>query len=221
MTMRSVGQHIIITIERLYEKSVKHGSLELSIDPMFNPTNNLVYKGIVSGISDAEPFDEYGNKINSVIQNGDLAYFRYTSTDDPRNRIGKEISDFKEMTQIRVFYKDVFCVVRNGGIIPVGGWILGEPFIDGEGELIELELESGKKGKVRVEYYENSSIIKNTNNTLSKHKAIIKHIGVFKDQETELKVNDVVFSKHVIAFVNNIEGVDYYCFQEDIIDAIL
>jgi hypothetical protein len=219
--MIATGPSIIVEIEKMYNDRYKSEFLDLQLDPMFNRTHNIMYKGIVKALPVIEPFNETHDKIDPILEEGDLIYFRYIAVDDERMLMDKSVSDMSEKLTIKMFYKDVFCVIRNGEIITIGGWCLGEPFIDGKGELIEVAGDSGAMVKVRAEYIEGTKMISNINRTLSKEKCIVRYISTFKGEETGLKIGDIVFAGVGLSFENTIEGKKFYCFHETTVQAIL
>ena len=219
--MIATGPSIIVEIEKMYTDSYKSKYLDLKLDPMYNRTHNIMYKGIVKALPIIEPFNEENKKIEAILEEGDLIYFRYIAVDDERMLMDKSVSDMSEKLTIKMFYKDVFCVIRSGEIITIGGWCLGEPFIDGEGEIIEIPGESGAMMKVRAEYIEGTEMISNINRTLSKTKCIVRYISTFKGKKTGLTIGDIVFAGKGLSFENTIEGEKFYCFHETTVQAIL
>ena len=126
---------IIVEVDKMYKDHVKMGNVDLFVDPLYNRTHNVKYCGTVVSIPNFEPYDDVDDtrKIDPIIQVGDKVYFKYLATDDDRHLMFKDINDHSEKMTIRVFYPWVFCVVRNDEIIPVVGWCIGEPVIEGVG----------------------------------------------------------------------------------------
>lgn len=216
--IKAVGPYVIVSVTKQYNDTINTGSLELKFEPMFRPTHNLNYHGTVVCIPNEIPFDEdsvdgkYVKKwIYPIIRNGDKVYFRYINNDGDLNLI----QDNKERS-IRIPYRDIFCIVRNSEIIPVGGWILGERVLEGIGEEEEIETETGKK-KVRVEYFPNSKLVKCYHESFYKDRAKVAYISTFMNEEPLVNIGDIVLGekgKH-INFENEIEGTVYYCFQDN------
>lgn len=211
------GPSLIVEVERRYRDKVSlESGLELHLDPMYKPTENILYHGTVVSVPTIIPYDENDNSIEPNVNIGDKVYFRYVSVDDEKHLLDKSIDDMSEKLTVRVFYSYVFAVVKHDKIETVGNWVLGEPFIDAEGVDVEVPGESGMV-TIKVEYFPNSSLIKSTHTENCKNKAIV----AYSPKCSPVKAGDIVFSKHSISFENNIEGKNYYCFRVDKIDAVI
>ena len=199
--MIATGPYCLISVEGQYADKLKYKSLNLHLIPGFNPTHHLQFCGVVVGLPVIPPFDEAhdGSKmihkmIEPIIKEGDKAYFRYINNDGDVNIIEGETR------VVRVPYRDIICIVREGEIIPVGEWILGEKIMEQKTALNGLEVDFSNG------YYLN--------------RAKVQYVSTFIGEDALVVAGDTVQGRS-INFENNIEGKDYYCFRPDQLDLIL
>jgi chaperonin GroES len=215
-----VGSVLIVEIESKYKKTEKVGNLELVLDVpkvvnneevFFNKRNRIEPKGRVIGIPTINPIDLENNTIDPIIQDGDEIYFRYMNIADETGYLEKSVTDFSEKRIIRVPYHDVFAIVRDDKIITVGDWVLGDKYIEGDGEEMDMGVTT-----IKVKYTA-SGLVESVNTKPSVNKAIVQHCN-----SDALKPGDVIFSKIGINFENEINGKNYYCFREGFqVDAVI
>ena len=218
----AVGPRVIIEAERKYNDRVEVPGLILQFDPLYKPTEHLNYSGIVKAVPEDGfiPWADYDRRkeIDPILKVGDKIYFRYIATDNDGLVLDKDINDMSEKITITVHYSWIFCVIRDGEIIPMGGWCLGDPVIEGGGH---EEIIDGHR--VKVEYFPNSKIIKSVNTKKSKNKAVVRYVSTFKNEESEIDVGNIVWAgeNDGLNFENKIEGKEYYCFKEETVKAVL
>lgn len=82
------------------------------------------------------------------VEVGDIAHFRYRIT----NHEGYCIDPFEK--QYYVPYEDIFCIERDGRIIPIGGWVLMEKLEEStfKSKLIVDPFKIEKKGFGKIRY---------------------------------------------------------------------
>lgn len=215
-----VGSVLIVEIESKYKKTEKVGELELLLDlpkvtngeeVFFDKRSRIEPRGKVIGIPTVIPIDPEGVSIEPIIQDGDEIYFRYMNIADETSYLEKSITDFSEKRIIRVPYHDVFAIVRDGKIIPVGDWILGDKYIECEGEELDMGVTT-----IKVKYTA-SGLVESINDKPSVHKAVVRYCN-----GNTLKSGDIIFSRIGINFENDINGKSYYCFRREFqVDAIV
>lgn len=215
-----VGSVLIVEIESKYKKTEKVGNIELVLDVpveqngedvFFDKRSRINPFGIVKAIPVVQPIDHNGTGIEAIIREGDEIYFRYMNIADETSYLEKSVTDLSEKRIIRVPYQDVFAIVRDGQIIPVGDWVLGEKYIDGEGEEVQMGVTT-----IKVKYTA-SGIIEAVNMKPSVNKAVVRYCN-----GNTLKPGDIIFSKLGINFENEINGQKFYCFTQDFqVDAIV
>lgn len=220
---QALGSFVIVELEQKYKKSETVGGVELILDvPLtekdqdvfFNKGERLSYFGTVLSVPSIEPTDDSGRHIVPVVSKGEKVYFRFMNVSNETSYLEKSVSDFSEKFTIRVPYEDIFCTVSDGLIKAVGEWVLGESFIDGDGEMVDMPIGGGGVTTVKVQYHGTTNLVKSVNTQTSKKKAVVKYVSSLRDYSTSLKVNDIVFSSMGLNFENEIEGKKYYCFLE-------
>ena len=203
--MKSPVNLIFVRCKDIYEYYVKHGSLELYVDPLFK--KRKVISGIVEVIPDRL---DYGfDRIVPEVQVGDLLYFHYNSLDEDSVIPGTQ-------GLYTIPYDQAFCSVRNGEIIMIGGRVLCLPWYDPNVKNIDVD---GNKVKARVT---NSGIITEINIGHDLQKSVLAHIGtpLIGDPVLPVQKGDEVYYIKDGDFENTIEGVTYFCmFQEDLLMA--
>ncbi len=215
-----VGSVLIVEIESKYKKTEKVGNLELVLDlpkvtngeeVFYNKRDRIEPKGRVIGIPSIIPIDPEGIEIDPIIQDGDEIYFRYMNIADETSYLEKGVTDFSEKRILRIPYHDVFAIVRDGKIIPVGDWVLGSKYIDGDGEDMDMGVTT-----IKVKYTA-SGLVESINDKPSTHKSVVRYYS-----GTDLKAGDIIFSRIGINFENEVNGETFYCFQKTFqVDAVL
>ena len=217
-----IGSLVIVEIETMYRETVKMGGVELLLDLpkqekdqdiFFDKRSRILNYGKAIAVPTIQPVDVEGNEIEATIQEGDDIHFRFMNIADEKSYLEKSVNDFSEKRTLRVPYEDIFCIVRNGEIIPVGEWVLGEPYIDSEGEEVSMPIGAGGSTTIKVNL-SSSGLITSVNDKPSIHKAIVRYAGAFKGEEVVLRNGDIIFSKIGINFENEINGKSYYCFLQ-------
>lgn len=220
--MKAIKSKLIIKIEKQYTDSVRFMGGDLYKDPMYNRTWNLMYCGVVMGIPDEGAMlysHAFNREVCADILVGDKVYFHYVHSDTDSGDVLERVEGGLSVTK-SIPYGDAICVVRDGVIIPVGGWCLGETLIMGDGEIEEIETSTGKK-KIRVEYISKAlNLVASHNEEVYDDRCVVKYISNYKDEIAEFGIGDIVVGKG-INFKNTIEGEEYYCFQHDTVLAIL
>ena len=211
--MNSIGNSIIVKIEKEMEDTVAFNGGELIIDPMFRPQwNTRIYGKVVATNSNEKFYQAEWNdpsskmKIADEIKVGDLVYFNYKAVDNKAFQLDDKM--------VSVPYDWVFCYVRDGKLTPTSGWILadilydeGESIVDVDGHSIECSV----KGDLVV------SIHKKKRTDISK----VKYVSEFIDNPSSLKFGDIVKMENGCNFENDIEGKTYYLFREENVVAVI
>lgn len=192
---------VIVKVEEQFDSKVKFKSLELDIDHEFAPTDYARIYGEVVAVTDKKPLTDNLQGIDPIVQVGDKIYFKYLVTlDDSRCIFGN---------YYMCPYPWIFCVVRNGDIIPVGGWVLCDIIESAPVEQIEI---NGVKLSVDLDA---NGLVTNINKKKETNRAIVRHIGAPLEGDTcEVSVGDEVILADYSNFTNKIEGKDYYLVEQ-------
>jgi co-chaperonin GroES (HSP10) len=194
--------HIIVRVGSKMQESVKHGSLELQIDPEFNPTNYATICGTVEALPGDSPKDEEGNGIMPLVELGDKVYFHYLVTSD-------EIYNIYD-NYYKVPYYWVFCVIRNGDILPIGGWTLCEKLVEEDFNQVEV---NGVKISAVLSA---SGLVTSVTKKPSIKYATLCHIGepLENDGYLDVEVGNRIAIDVNCNFTNEIEGKSYYTIRQ-------
>lgn len=213
--MQAVGPNILVKIEKKHDDKIVVGGKELYFDPLYRPTWNLRIHGIVEALPNVPPTNFDGFLIDPILEIGDKVYFRHVNTDSDATTVASSFGNEYESMLKRIPYDDVFCVVRDGEIIPVGGWILGEPELVGEGEIELIDDGRGNLKKVKLTYLNRAlNIVEPYSEEFDVRTARVKYRSKFIDSNDEIEVGDLVYGVN-INYLNVIEGQDFYCFKEE------
>jgi co-chaperonin GroES (HSP10) len=190
-------------------------------DGTYNPHNYTRIYGEVAVIPDRLTRDDrflvyvdselalYEDSIVPEVQVGDRIYFHYISVQD-----NNFIQIDKEM-YYSIPYSSVLCVVRDKKIIPIGGYVLSEPYY-GEGVHVAnmpdgTTIRVKKIGSFELPVYDPLP-----------NQAVVKHVGTpLKGFDSELSVGDIILIQDKRTHKNTIEGVEYYTTREIEIEAVL
>lgn len=208
----ALGSDVIVRLETKYSKSKGSILLDAPIldkgeEVFFDKRSRLTIYGIVESVPHVQPVTSEGKRINPILKEGDKVYFRYMNTADMRTHLDESVSKRGEDTLIRVPYEDIFCKIDNG-IVPVGEWIIADPYIEGDGE---IEIIDGYPAKVVKSPH---GLILSINSKKSKHRATVRFVGGLMDDPSQVKEGDVIYSRIGVNFENEIEGKTYYCLLE-------
>lgn len=205
--MRAAYGTLIVKSPGVYNHYVKHGSLTLYVDPLFKPGHRRVTSGEVHSIPAGVP--DY-MKIVPEAQVGDKIYFHYNALSEDSLIPGSD-------GLFTIPYDMVFCVVRNGEIIPLAGKILAEKAYDDD--VVDLEI-GGEIKKVKMSP---SGIVIEVNCKHSEKFATLSHIGtpMIGQERPSVKVGDKIVYIKDGDFVNTIEGREYFVMNQTDILATL
>lgn len=133
------------------------------------------------------------------IKVGDKAYYHYKSI---RNKFDMHVDGY-EVLQVRI--DDIFCVVRDGEIIPQAGWVMVEPDMESWEDLTSehgIIVSSERKARHLLGY--------------------VRHIGEPWSMDIkEANVGDKIVYEPESDWTVKIEGKDYYMMKQRDILAIV
>ena len=201
---QSAVNAVIVRVEEALDSTYKHGSLEVFIDPLFNPTHHARIYGIVEAIPAGKCFNEDGFEIEQEVQVGDKVYFHYLVTSDEINCVYGN--------SYKVPYYWIFCVVRNGNILPIGGWTLCSQIVEEEDEFESVEV----GGRTMQATLSSSGLVTSIEKKKSVKFAKLSYIGkpLLNQKELDVSQGDTVVLAKNSNFINKIEGVDYFTVRQ-------
>jgi len=140
---------------------------------------------------------KYRDSIIAEVEVGDVIYFHISGNDREYTWVMYE----KEL-YLKIDYQHIICSVRNGEIIPIGGYTMLDEYY-GDGVVKE------KIGGYGV-YVKNIGLIAIPVLKPLENTGIVKHVGTpLAGLECELKTNDKVVFEDKHAIPKTIEGKDY------------
>jgi co-chaperonin GroES (HSP10) len=193
-----------VEIEEALDSTYKHGTLEVHIDPLFNPTHYARIYGKVVAVPNGNCYNEDGEEIEKEVKVGDKIYFHYLVTNDESNCVYGNY--------YKVPYYWIFCRVVGDDILPVGGWSLCSPIVEEENDFEKIEV----NGKKISGILSSSGLVTALAKTPSVKYATLSYIGTPLKNTNKLEVNageKVILAKNS-NFKNKIEGTDYYTVRQ-------
>lgn len=195
---------VIVEVEEALDSTYKHGSLEVHIDPLFNPTHYARIYGKVVAVPNGKCYNEEGLEIEKEVQVGDKIYFHYLVTNDEINCI--------HGNYYKVPYYWVFCRVIDGNILPVGSWTLCSPIVEKEDDFQTIDVGGRKVNGVLSK----SGLVTNLYKEPSVKYATLMHIGkpLVNSKELDVSSGERVILEKNSNFKNKIEDFDYYTVRQ-------
>lgn len=188
--MEMIGQRLAVKIEKKYNDEVEFSNGEkLFLDVSWNPEHHVAICGEVVALPRGEWCkNTRGEKVKQELQIGDLAYFNYLTVD-------KDNLVTDERNVYLVDLEECFCYVRSGEITAVANHVLIEP------DMIEEKVGSIYVGVPKK----------------SEEEGYVRYISApLKDkEELGLVIGDKVRFHDRNAFLNKIEGNEYYVMRQD------
>lgn len=198
--MKPTRNYVLVEREERFDDTFETPSGFKFYKPLakHSETHDVGINAVVVAIPDDVPCTNTASRrakgIVKEVQVGDKIYFNYLSLLNEDNWVLTEKGTF-----YRIGYENIFCAVRDGEIIPIGGWALVEP-----------HKEQAVKTGGLINPFESE---RKNNHTVG----IVRHIGTPKvggEDLTWLKGKKVGFPLEC-SFENEIEGVTYYCMEQD------
>lgn len=170
---------------------------------------------------------KYISDIVPEVQIGDKIYFKPRTLNNARNLMGtlKDENGKAQKYIYKVPYENIFCAVRDGKIIMIGGWVLLEPMMeDFEDILIPtyhqyLRDEKGNPLLLPKEQWRKKKQAPEHDNLRGK----VAHIGnPLKGEPCDIQAGaTVIFRRQIKTFFQVIEGERYIILSQDQIMAEL
>jgi co-chaperonin GroES (HSP10) len=198
------GKVFVKISKRFNDEIVTESGIRLFVDTTWRPEWNTVIHGEVVSIPHklGRQFENVG--ICPEVQVGDKIYFSWMVTlkKDRLFEVEEEDGSYSQYWVVDYFH--IWCVVRNEQVIMIGGKVLVEPI---------TEVKEEKYGSIIIpDAYRKEKLLM---------KGILRHIGepVEGSPYLDVEPGDVVYFPKNCAFVNEVEGVEYYLFDQYYLDA--
>lgn len=206
--MKTPKNNILIRADSVYDDQFKYKSLKLYVDPLYDPTNHSTTFGEVVGVPEAMSQSHHLYKfIVPEVRIKDRVYFHYNAmiiASEEKN----VLTDREGNKVYSIPYEYIFCSIRNGNIVMIGGRVLCETIKCGE----DVDLGVGTiKGKVSK-----GGIVYEINTSHNLKKAKIAHIGTPTKDEPDLavKAGDTIWFEKNADLKYKIEGKEYLCMMQ-------
>jgi len=195
---------VIVEVEESLDSTYKHGSLEVHIDPLFNPTHYARIYGRVIAVPQGKCYNDEGVEVEQEVQVGDKIYFHYLTTNNEENCLYGNY--------YRVPYCWIFCRVVDDRILPVGGWTLCSEVVLEEDEFETIEVNGKKINGIMSQ----SGLVTSVYKKPSTKYATLEYIGKPIKDFGDLGINsgDRVVLANNSNFKNKIEGFDYFTVRQ-------
>lgn len=195
---QSPPNNVIVEVGAAIDTTVTYGAVTLHIDPEFNPTYHARIYGVVKAVPAGKVYSADGKEIEADVRVGDKIYFHYLTTNDETNCIYGNY--------YKVPYYWIFCIVRDGNILPVGSWTLCSKVVEERSGKIEVN------GIYIDADVSSSGLVTKVHKTDSNKYAVIAEIGkpLVGESSLNLHKGDKVILDKNSNFINKIEEVEYY-----------
>ncbi len=240
---RSFQDFIIVKMSSPFENHAKFkgvGGKEIHLDHRFDPmVHARIYGEVVSvpkriskipitqdhnGSPGYHGMSKYKYRYMSDIEPeakvGDRLYFHFNSAINKANWVDVQGSGDDKTWYVRIRYDAALCVVREGNIIMIGGWVLCEPDFE-TWEDILLPVPMVVNGKPMLD--KNGEIILKPKDQWIQKKvapeakalrAYVRHIGEpLKGDVCENKQGDHIVYRRMADWKIRVEGQEFYCIR--------
>lgn len=243
--MRAGFNYIIFETDKLFNDHVRINGRDIYFDPMFDPAKHVRTYGTVVQIphrltsipimqeSNGVPYPiertpfryKYIKDIEMEVEVGDKIYFHFNTIIKMRENMIHEFKD-KLGTPVRwwfkVRYDQVICAVREGKIIPIGGYTLVEPDMESLDDILIPIAMVGADGKpLRDE--RGKAILKPMDQWLQTKvqpsakymRGWVRHVGTpLKGDICEIEEGQLIYYKPNADWMNVIEGKEFYAIRQ-------
>lgn len=194
--------HVWVKYPKMFNETIETKSgLILSKINDYKPEWHAILHGEVAVLA-PKISDDF--RIQDEIQLGDRVYFHYLVA-NPDNILEEDGEKF-----LRVPIYKIFCLVRDGVIIPYGGFVLAKPVYSCDISEIDVD------GKKIVAKLSASGLVTTTEVSYNKNMSIIHHIGKPLRDAPDLEVapGDKVMMHKNSHQEYEIEGEKYHIYEQ-------
>lgn len=194
--------HVFVRYPKMFNETIETKSgLILSKINDYKPEWHAILHGEVAVLA---PHISPTLNIDDDIQIGDKVYFHYLVADQDN------LHEQDGVQYLRVPVYKIFCVVRDGVIIPYGGFVLAKP--EYSCDISEIDVD-GKKIMAKLSP---SGLVTTTEVTYNKNMSIVHHIGKPLKNAPNLgvKQGDKVMMHKNSHAEYEIEGEKYHIYEQ-------
>lgn len=198
--------HVWIKYPKMLEDKIQHGSLILDFDPSYKPEWNSILHGEVFSVPEKNDF-----RIQDKLQVGDKVYFHYLEADE-ENMLEEDGNNY-----LKIAMNNIFCYVRDGKIIPYGGYVLSKSIYDDDVEQVEVD------GAIIPAKLSKSGLVVDIDIDHRENFSKIHYIGLpLAGEETlDVSIGDVVAMESQCHHKYEIEGIEYFVFHQEHLMAVV
>ena len=224
--MKQGRDHVFFTVDKTTEDEINKGDLKLYIDTTYDPMRHARIFGKVIAIprkltktiigSKPEPFPpsatkpmefRYLDEIVPEVKIGDKIYFHYLTLSEPEKTL---VATWNNRDVYAVRYDQIYCAVRNGEIIPIGGHVLVEPEFESWDDILLPTYETFPDGS-KQELPRDKWIQTRVEPRAKDLRGIVRHVGTPPTgEEHNLKEGDHILFRRNADFMIKVEGEEYY-----------
>jgi hypothetical protein len=244
--MRVGDNYVIFKTNKLFEDKVKIQGRHIYFDPSFEPWQHVrIYGEVVQvplklrkipimqwprGVPDYvdfSPFEyKYLSDIPMVVKPGDRIYTHFNTVLNFKN-IVKEIPDPENPNKTiewwyKVRYDQILCGVRDGQILPVGSYVLVEPDMETEDDILIPIAVMGGDGKP-LRDATGAPILKPKDQWLRRKprptekylRGFVRHVGEpLNGDVCEISMGQLIYYRVNADWKNIIEGKEYFVIRQ-------
>lgn len=173
------------------------------------------YKGLPSYSTQSPYRYKFLSDISQEIKVGDRIYYHF-NTIKPHNMINVEGVHPNRTWYIKVRYDQIICAVRDGNIIPIGGYMLVDPDFESWEDIMVPTYSN-------IQDNDGKPILKPKSQWLVRKSApgykyllgFVRHVGTpLRGDKVEVKVGQKIVYTRNADWLVNIEGKDYFVIKQ-------
>lgn len=189
--------HVWIEYPEMFEKTIetKSGLILAKVND-YKPEWHAILHGIIA-------FESPKSNINQKLSVGEKIYFHYLAADE------EEMYKLDGKRYLKVPEESIFCVIRDGEIIPYGGHVFAKPIYSDDIKEVDVD---GKKIMAKVSA---SGLVTSTAVSYIKNSTTVVHIGPsLNGEDLGVRPGDRVVMEQNSHKEYDIEGEKYHIYEQ-------